>query len=293
MSLTKTKLVAFGDTDTTKDAENVLTAVMKEENVSQYLFLGDGPYSKTGTKWASMMSKYFDETKKQMLMITRGNHDEDESESKQTQKDMEAWIPSVKGIGFEDTWLSAKQVSNAYIIDMDTQDLDIEFKRDQYKFVESELKKAKDLRAQGKIDWIIVLFHKPFFTLKSSHSPYTAVRFLYKDLFRDAQVDFCLSGHNHNTQLWLPMVPSDSEANGEGQQLFTLAADGKTFDFSKDHGQLYIVQGISGHEFNKINDFGSGVKNVMFYRDNAFGYTTLEIEGKKVKVLSKTVAAIS
>src|SRR6185503_9331581 len=150
-----------------------------------------------------------------------------------------------------------------------------------------ELVKAKQLRSEGKNDWIVVLFHKPFFTLKSSHSPYTAVRFMYRTIFRDAQVDFCFSGHNHNTQLWFPMIPNDSKANGEGEQLFKYANDGKTFDFTQDHGQLYIVNGISGHEFNSINDTGSGVANVQFYRDDAFGYTSLEIDGKKAKVMSK------
>ena len=281
------KLIAFGDNDSTGDANNVLAAIMKENEVSQYLFLGDGPYAKSGVKWTQMMAKYFDDAKKKLLMITRGNHDEDESESKQTQKDIEAWYPELKALGISDTWLSAKQVGNVYIINMDTQDLRVEFEDEQFKFVTDELVKAKQLRAEGKIDWIIVLFHKPFFTLKSSHSPYTAVRFMYRTIFRDAQVDFCLSGHNHNTQLWFPMIPNDSKANGEGEQLFKYAADNKTFDFTQDHGQLFIVNGISGHEFNPISDSGSGVANVQFYRDDAFGYTSLEINGKKAKVLSK------
>lgn len=283
-----TKILAFGDNDVTSDAEEVNAAMLKEENVDLYAFLGDGPYSESGTKWTSMMDKSFGD-KKDKLIFTRGNHDEDESESKQTQKDIEAWFPAAKGIGFEDTWLSSRQVGNVYVISMDTQDLDIEFKRDQYNWVAGELQKAKSLRQEGKIDWIVVLFHKPSFTLKSSHSPYTAMRFLYKDIFSDAQVDFALSGHNHNTQLWLPMVPNESEANGEGQQLFTLAADNKTFDFAKPHGICYIVNGISGHEFNSINDSGAGVKNVQFYRDDAFGYTSLEFNGKKAKVMSKLV----
>ena len=245
-------------------------------------------YSESGTGWVDQMKASFDD-KKDKLIFSRGNHDEDESESKQTQEDIEAWFPAAKGIGFEDTWLTAKQVGNVYVISMDTQDLDIEFKRDQFNWVQSELVKAKDLRAAGTIDWIIILFHKPFFTLKSSHSPYTAVRFLYKELFRDAQVDFCVSGHNHNTQLWLPMVPNDSEANGEGQQLFTKLPDG-TFDFTKDHGAAFIVTGHAGHEWNSISDSGGGVANVQHYRDDGkYGYTVIETTGKTAKVLSKDV----
>ena len=280
------RLLAFADNDVTSDAEEVNAAMLKVENVSAYMFVGDGPYSESGTEWTGMMDKSFGD-KKDKLIFSRGNHDEDESESKQTQEDIESWYPAAKGIGFADTWLTSKQLGNVFIISMDTQDLDIEFKRDQYTFVENQLKKAKELRAQGQVDWIVVLFHKPFFTLKSSHSPYTAVRFMYREIFRDAQVDFCISGHNHNTQLWLPMIPSDSEANGEGQQLFTMSSDNKTFDFAKDHGQLFIVSGHAGHEWNKINDSGAGVKNVMHHRSAGdFGFTQLDFDGKKANVKS-------
>ena len=237
-------------------------------------------------EWVDQMKTSFDD-KKAKLIFSSGNHDEDESESKQTQEDMEAWFPEAKGVGITDCWLSSRVVGNVYVISMDSQDMDVEFKRDQFNWVAAELQKAKQLRAAGTIDWVVALFHKPAFTLKSSHSPYTAVRFLYKDIFRDAQVDFCVHGHNHNTQLWLPMVPSDSEANGEGTQLFTRLPDG-TFDFSKDHGWVGVVTGHAGHEWNAIDDSGAGVSNVLYFRDSGkFGYTVLETNGKSAKLLAK------
>ena len=201
---------------------------------------------------------------------------------------MEAWFPEAKAAGISDCWLMAKQVGNVYVISMDTQDLDIEFKRAQYDWVEKRLEEAKSLRALGQIDWIVVLAHKPFFTLKTSRSPYTAVRFLYKELFRDAQVDFVVHGRNHNTQIWYPMIPNKSEVNGEGEQLFKYAADGKTFDFSQDRGAMFIVSGRAGREWNEIDDGGAGVANVQHYRDSGkFGFTSIEFDGRKARVLSK------
>lgn len=280
------KICFHADNDTNADAQAV-NAAMVGENADLYCFVGDGPYAKTGTKWVAQQKKHFDD-KKDKMVWSRGNHDTKSSESMQTQRDMEAWFPEAKKLAIGDTWLYSKQVGNVYVISMDTEDMDVEFERDQFNFVKAEIAKAKQLRQSGQIDWIVVLFHKPFFTLKSSHSPYTAVRFLYKDLFRDAQVDFAVSGHNHNTQLWKPMIPNQSQANGEGEQLFKFASDGKTFDFAQDHGALYIVTGHSAHEWNAINDSGSGVKNVMHYRDSGdFGYTLIEFDGKKAKVLSK------
>ena len=272
-----TKLTFFGDNDTTSDAEAVNAAMLKE-NADQYVFVGDGPYAKTGTKWVEMMKKSFPTTDK--LMMSQGNHDNNESESDQTEKDIEAWIPSLGTT----KWLEGKQVGNSYIISMNTQDMDVEFPRDQFNWVTAELVKAKALRAAGTIDWIIVLFHKPFFTEKSSHSPYTAVRFQYKEIFRDAQVDFCVSGHNHNTQLWLPMIPNDSQANGEGEELFTKLPDG-TFDFTKDHGAFFIVSGHAGHEWNAIKEQNP---HVMYHKDSGkFGYTLIETNGKKATVFAK------
>ena len=286
--MTLVKIVAHGDNDINSNAEAVNAAMVKE-NPDLYCFVGDGPYSTSGTGWVAQQKKHFDDKKDKMIW-SRGNHDEDESESKKTQQDMEAWFPEAKALGISDTWLMSRQVGNVYVISMDTQDLDVEFKRDQFNWVTAEIAKAKQLRSEGKIDWVVALFHKPFFTLKSSHSPYTAVRFLYKDLFKE--VDFGISGHNHNTQLWYPMVPNESQANGEGQQLFTYAADGKTFDFTKEHGVLYIVSGHSAHEWNAINDSGTGVTNVMHFRDSGkFGYTSIEFNDKKAKVLSKDVDA--
>ena len=281
------RLLAFADTDTTSGAKAVLTALMKIENVSEYEFVGDGPYDTDATDWINMMKSHFNTPDKlAKLRISQGNHEHKESESQNTEDQIEAWLPHLKNANDQLDWLSAGQVGNVYVISGNTQDLDVEFKRDQYNWLAAELAKAKQLRAEGKIDWIVYMCHKPFFTLKTSHSPYTAVRFLYKDLFRDAQVDFVLHGHNHNTQLWLPMIPNDSQANGEGQQLFTRLPDG-TFDFTKDHGQLYIVTGHAGHEWNGISDSGDGVNNVMHYRDSGkFGFTQLDFKGKTATVKS-------
>jgi predicted phosphodiesterase len=283
------KICFHADNDINSDAQAV-NAAMVAENADAYCFVGDGPYATSGTGWVTQQKKHFDDKKDKMIW-SRGNHDTESSESWKTQDDMEAWFPESKSLGIgERTWLISKQVGNVYVISMDTEDMDVEFERDQFNFVKAELAKAKQLRTAGTIDWIVVLFHKPFFTLKSSHSPYTAVRFLYKDLFRDAQVDFCVSGHNHNTQLWKPMIPNQSQANGEGEQLFKFASDGKTLDFAQDHGAAFIVTGHSAHEWNVINDSGSGVANVMHYRDDGeFGYTVIETDGKMAKVMSKDV----
>src|SRR5687768_10955463 len=113
-----TKIILFGDNDTTGDAVKVLDAIKKEPAVDQYVFLGDGPYATSGTKWVGMMKPYFADTSK--LMLAQGNHEDEESESEKTQTDIEAWLPFLKEIpekgtdkSWEQTsWLQSKQVGD-------------------------------------------------------------------------------------------------------------------------------------------------------------------------------------
>ena len=53
-----TKIILFGDNDTTGDAVKILDAIKKEQNVDQYVFLGDGPYASSGTKWVEMIRNH-------------------------------------------------------------------------------------------------------------------------------------------------------------------------------------------------------------------------------------------
>ena len=292
-----TKLIFFGDNDTTGDAVKVLDAIKKEQNVDQYIFLGDGPYSKTGTKWVGMMKPFFPDTSK--LILIQGNHDDEESESEKTQQDIEAWIPSLKESPAQGgdqswenpTWLHSKQVGDVYILGMNSQDMDIEFKRNQYNWVVKQLQTAQTLRQQDKINWIINAVHKPWFTLKSSHSPYTAVREIYSDIFKNV-VDMNWHGHNHNDQSWVPMVAIKKEGNAAGQPLFSLASDKKTYDFSKEHGFFTNVEGHSGHEHNKFKENATANKNVMWANDKVFSYAIMETNptAKTAKVQWKDIA---
>ena len=79
-----------------------------------------------------MMREYITDALKPIFMISRGNHDTQSSESMQTQRDIEEWLTELKITGGPpDTWISAKQLGNVYIINMDSEDMDVKFKRDQ------------------------------------------------------------------------------------------------------------------------------------------------------------------
>ena len=261
------RIIAFADNDTTTGAKQVLDRIMKVPNVSRYCFVGDGPYSKRGTAWVSMMKGYFN-TQELMdkLLLYRGNHDTASSEAWETQEDINAWYKRYTTP--RDLWLFAEQVGNVYLLVMDTEDPDINFRdRTQHKFVLDKLAEAKQLMTDKKINWIVAGSHKPWFTAKggNNHDPYVSVRFLYKDNFHNV-VDVNLHGHNHNGQFWKPMKPNDSDVNGEGDEVFSYLPDGKTFDFDKERGYLTDIVGFSGHEWNKIND-GPAQPHMLHWRD--------------------------
>lgn len=289
-------LISWGDDDTTSAAKRVIGKFMTESNVSAYIHAGDGPYASRGTTWVNQQKTFFNTpalvTK---FWITQGNHEDEESETEQTQKDIENWLPHLANTpevapnqpSWEKTsWLTSGQIGNCFLIMLNSQDQDIEFKgRNQYNWVVKQLEKAKQLRDAGQIDWIICAVHKPHFTLKSSHSPYTAVRQVYREVFRQYQVDIMLHGHNHNYQMWKPMIAiTGQDGNQAGQQLFTLKPDGSTYDFSKDHGVAYVVNGNGGHEHNGFNEDPTQNPNIIYANDEDFGYTKLEVNGKDITV---------
>jgi hypothetical protein len=291
------KIAFFADNDVTDDAKKVLDTIMKEHDIDQYIFGGDGPYDEQGSEWVSMMQKYFDDTKKTKLIISQGNHEHEESEREQEQQAIENWMLTLKDTpevsddqSWEKTrWLTAKQVGNIYIISMNSQDMDIEFKRNQYNWVMKQLEIAKDLRKTGKIDWIFVVIHKPWFTLKSSQRPCTAVRQIYSPKFAEYGVDFLLHGHNHNTQLWLPMIAVQGPAGkAESKQLFEKLSDG-TFDFAKPHGQFFIISGHGGHKHTRFREKPSQNPNIIYANDKDYGYTLISVSWKQCTVQSKDI----
>ena len=287
------KIVYFGDPDCTADAVQILDAIDKnEQNVDLYVNLGDNGYNGKYAKSIAMLEKYFPagSEKRKKLVIILGNHDSNESEDDATEEAFGKFLPEqytypkefdVKPdplpegwASWEKTkWLTSRQVGDIFFIGMNSQDMDIEFKgRNQFNWVMKQLAAAITLRQQGKIKWIINAVHKPWFTLKSSHSPYTAVREIYSEPFKKAGVNKNKHGHNHNDQGWHSMVAINQSGNAAGQQLQTFLADGKTIDHSKEHGWTTDVVGHSGHEHNLFKEDATANKNVMWANDKTFSY---------------------
>ncbi len=258
-----------------------------EEKPDRYIFGGDGPYSPEGKTWTKLIDKY---KLTPIIKIAQGNHDWEESEKKQTRIDIEDWMPSLKETPevnptqknwWKSKWIHTWQDRNAFFIIMNSSDLDIKFKRNHYNWVLNQIEIAKKLRSEGKVDWIFGIMHKPWYTLKTRISPETEIRRIYQPLFDELGVDFMLYGHNHNFQVWLPMV-------SDAIQKFTKNQEG-SYDFSAPHGQFHIVNGAGGHAFSEFEEDWKDNNNVLYANDSEFCYTLFKIEGKVCDVITKNV----
>ncbi len=129
-----------------------------------------------------------------------------------------------------------------------------------------------------KIDWIIVISHKPLYTLKGGHRPERKARDIYQPLFDQFQVDFVIHGHSHNIQRTHPIKYAglDNEPSVTESGL----------DFSKDHGQIYIVNGAGGHHLNDFDEPNN--RWTPFTYDKGHGYHILVFDGKNAKIQAKS-----
>ena len=286
-----TKVVLFGDPDSTQDAEDIYAAVAKEENVDLYVNEGDNGYHEEFEPVKALIDKHFPpgSEKRKKLRILLGNHDHEESEGPKAEPFFGELFPDLYKTqpGFEEgdsSWENPKWLWSEHLNDelafigMNSQDEDIGFKRNQYNWTESQINKFKELRKQNKCRWILAGVHKPWVTKKSSHSAYTNHREVYGDLFFNV-VNQMWFGHNHNDHIFRSWKAIKKEGNAAIEIIESLLSDGKTIDHSKQHGMTGNINGHSGHEHNKFKE-AMDVPEIIWYNDSVFSYAVVETNDK-------------
>jgi predicted phosphodiesterase len=263
-------ITAVGDTTCSDDAKRTFQNIVTEQPYIN-LFLGDSSYQYDAICFINIYKSF--NGLKEKTIFTRGNHDDKENESDTVKVQLEDYF------GIKE-WTVTKQIDNVYIICMNSQDPDWDLKNmDQYNWVKSKLEDASRLRdTEKKIDWIFVMVHKPLYTLKGGHTPERKARDIYQQLFDQYQVDFVLHGHSHNMQRTLPIK------YGGLDQSPIITASG--LDFSKDHGQIYIVSGAGGRMLYKFDEGKN--KWTAFANDTCYGYHVFIIRGKQADIYAKS-----
>jgi len=142
---------------------------------------------------------------------------------------------------------------------------------EQYKFVVNDLEKANN---SSSIDWIIVMFHKPFYSSLTSHIQEYIMREKYQPVFDKYEVDIVLQGHNHLYDRTLPLQfnPHNISKPIVDESINT------TDKFYNPEGSIFSVVGLGGrssHIFLNQPDY-------VVKQSNEFGFLTIEINGKEL-----------
>jgi len=148
---------------------------------------------------------------------------------------------------------------------------DIPLDTEQYRFVVNDLEKANN---SSSIDWIIVMFHKPFYSSLTSHIQEYVMREKYQPIFDKYGVDIVLQGHNHLYDRTLPLQfnPHNISKPIIDESINT------TDKFFNPEGSIFSVVGLGGrssHIFLNQPDY-------VVKQSNEFGFLTIEINGKEL-----------
>lgn len=176
----------WGCSSYTKDTANSIDAKKPE------LVLGLGDYSAQSTQYCWLkIVKNIDNNMK----IALGNHE--------TSKDGKSIY--MKKFGLTEPYYSF-DYQNIHFLIMDSE-MAYYKKSSQYKFVNNDLTIAS---INKKIDWTIVIIHRPFYTSLNACSELTCqgdakLRDVYHPLFDKYNVDLVLERHIHNYQRSLPI----------------------------------------------------------------------------------------
>jgi 3',5'-cyclic AMP phosphodiesterase CpdA len=147
---------------------------------------------------------------------------------------------------------------------------DIPLDTEQYKFVVNDLKKANN---NPYIDWIVVMFHKPFYSSLTSHSQEYIMREKYQPLFDKYGVDIVLQGHNHMYDRTLPL-----QFNPQNISKPIVDESNNPNKFLNPEGSIFSVIGLGGrssHIFLNQPDY-------VVKQHNGFGFLSIEIKGKEL-----------
>jgi 3',5'-cyclic AMP phosphodiesterase CpdA len=147
---------------------------------------------------------------------------------------------------------------------------DVPLNTKQYEFVVNDLEKTNN---NSSIDWIIVMFHKPFYSSLSSHIQEYIMREKYQPVFDKYGVDMVLQGHNH---IYDRTLPIKFNPNNISKPL--VDESNNTNKFFNPEGSIFSVIGLGGrssHIFLNQPDY-------VVKQHNGFGFLNIEINGKEL-----------
>jgi predicted phosphodiesterase len=242
--------VAAGDWGCGHEALNTFS-MMKSMKPELYLGLGDYSYQTSIDCWVNIINSVG-----KAFKITFGNHDTEGQLLK-------AYMDKFK---LEKEYYSFNY-RNAHFIALSTE-LDEGGEIEQLKFLKSDLLITK---ANKNTDWIIVFFHRPFYS--ADDSDITNMRRTYHPVFDKFGVDLVLQGHSHNYQRSYPLYHNDARYSEP------IISDKEQFQYHDPLGTIFLIVGTGGESVQSLNK-----KSFLASTYEGYGCINVEIKGKSMNV---------
>lgn len=238
--------VAAGDWGCGKDAHNTF-GMMKTMEPELYLALGDYSYEPSLGCWFNIV-----ESAGSSLRVVVGNHD---AEGSLVHTLMNKFNLAKQYYSFD--------YHNAHFLALSSE-LDSGEDPGQFKFAREDLGMAK---SNPNIDWIIVYFHRPFYSGSGLDS--TGMRDMYHPLFERYGVDLVLTGHAHNYQRSYPLSYNTARPGRP------LIADHNQFQYVNTTGTIFTIAGTGGESIQGVEK-----KPYLASIYEGFGCLNVQINGR-------------
>jgi len=242
--------VAAGDWGCDHEAIHTFS-MMKSMEPELYLGLGDYSYQNSIDCWLDIVKSAGNAFK-----ISLGNHDTEGNL-------LRAYMDEFK----LDKQYYSFNYRNAHFVALSTE-LNKDEVKQQLQFVRNDLSRTK---ANQNINWIIVFFHKPFYS--ASDTDFSNMRRTYHPVFESFGVDLVIQGHSHNYQRSYPLLFNEERVSEP------IIADKEQTLYQDPKGIIFVIAGTGGESVQPLNK-----KSFLASSYEGYGCINVEIKGKSLGV---------
>jgi len=240
----------WGCTDDTTDTVNNIA----NKNPELVLGLGDYSYEDSEDCWFGIVQPI-----DSIMNVSIGNHDVEKLEK------LEAIM---NHFGLTQQYYSFNY-KNIHFLALSTE-IPFDVNSAQYIFVNNDLSKAA---SNPNIDWIIVYYHRPMYTLPTKHPALSTLRSIYHPLFEKYGVDLVIQGHNHNYQRTYPI-----KFNSVNPENPIQTSTNTTTYINQNGGQIFAIVGTGGEDIYPFEDQKDTEKENNYYAKDYEGFGILDVD---------------
>jgi hypothetical protein len=259
---------AAGDFGCNDNASDTIENIGSKEP-ELILGLGDYSYNTSISCWLEIIEP----VDKGTFKISIGNHETPTPPNSDTSLSYSEYSKLMNHFNLTSQYYSF-DYRNVHFLAMSTELERADEWNDQYNFVNSDLANAS---IKPEIDWIIVFFHKPIYSLPTKNfeqEETKSLRDAYNPIFGKYGVDLVLQGHNHNYQrIENSGLHEETLSEEEPSTTFVVVgtAGAPIYHFvEQENTPGYVEAKYEGFGFLNVEVIGEEVLQAKFYSNSAY-----------------------